>query len=531
MSFWGLSRSGKDMRGMMNEIPRWQFDQFKRLAGNGNDLYDAAGQLRPEYLNLLRQQIDQGFGTPGDIRGLGKQVMPGVEDAISRRWGRLGQIGNQWNKTTKAGQTMGDINNAMNRYQGDILRTGGQNAGDINSTYNRMFGRVGKSSGKLTDLITNTYGRERGSANDAYGGLLDQGKGTYGGLGGSLEGTYGEALKNIDKTDPSGSFAAARAGRAFAPMMRNAMERLRRSGGTPNSVEGANMLRGVEASRARSMDDQMAAGMGRFADRKNSALLGRQAGRERLGLGQLNYNTGLTTDVNAINRALGLAQGNAYADTIKNDRNLRMGLDEQLLQNNLGNRNQMFGRSADFWNKKMNNALLNRDMQLQDFSTGSNLQREKNAEDLNNLDLRNTQFGRGAWLQGLNLNRRDTGTGNMGNLMGNLYNTGLRQTNAAGGYANDALRGAQNSYGLEQQNSGWGKQLAGAGAAFAMNLIAPGSGNVLNGMMQGGRQQGYGGFGTPNFNPNANPYPWQQQAPRSNAGQWLFGNPFGGGRP
>lgn len=205
MSFWGASDAQKEATGAPREIGAYSRDQMKSWLGRANLQGQRGEQYQGEAADYWRNMRDQGFYSPEDIRGFGQQVMPGVDEAIARRQGRLQDIGADWGTTEAAGR------GRLDEKGENINRAYEQGAGTLNDTYGRIGARGEDISNRIVGNIGDTYSAQRGATTDLFGNLInanDQGfgkvqreaSGLYGGLRSDAAGQYGRMGGDVTGT-------------------------------------------------------------------------------------------------------------------------------------------------------------------------------------------------------------------------------------------------------------------------------------------------------------------------------------------
>ncbi len=516
MSFWSMSRAGKDAQGQLSEMPKWYKDSFTKDLGRSNDLYDTSRGATNEYTAYLRDRMANGFATPEEIQQAGQAMLPGVDDAISSRRGRLNDIGASFDPRT--GQVLDEVNGRIDEYGGAIQGTFGAAEGDTGDTFNRMRGRNEGISNDITGVMRGAYEGSAANAAGTYGGLRGANSRMAQDFYDSTGNTYDLATKNLEQLRPNGEFAAARTSRAFSPLVASTQRRLRAAGVDANSPEASVQLTRVGAARARAMDDQYADANTEFVDRSNSMLFGKQGDMERLRRSEFGTEADLATQQDAIDRGLRLGESSAFGAEKSRLNNLQNSADAGQFSANQYNRDQNFNRTADYLNQRTNAALMGRDMNLQDWNTRSNLAREQNQEDLTGLNLKDFQNQRGVEQTGRNIDQRNQAAGGLGQQGNQFMNNAQGWGNQAMGWGNGAQQGFQNAYGVESQNAGWGKKLVAGAAAAGADMFLPGSGQLIRGAAgggQGGGQYGggYQGGGVFSFGNIQNPFKRKTYSP------------------
>jgi hypothetical protein len=476
----------------MAELPFWQIERLKQMWHRSDQGMPLADFLRQFGVDESMAGYAEGFPDPWQVRQTGQEILP-YQDALDRRAGRLGNIQDMFGDVPGAEQTYGDLSGYIDEFGANVSRTADQGRDEIDNATRRMLEQQGFAHGDIMGNIRDVFGGARGQTQGLYGGLLDETDKTYGELTGSGRSTYGDLIGSggetydemrdvVERTAPSGEYAAARTARSFAPMMRAAMQRLRASGIDPNSIEAQSALRGVEAERSRAMDEQMAGGAERYADRMSRMLTGEQGMRERLGLGQqdmlermglgrLGFGSQLAREGGAIDRDLLLGSGDEFRRQIREHTGIGRGLEQDRLGLSLGNINRTFDRAADYLGQRQGAALQRRNMGLEDYGINANLQRELNNEELLGLDLSQRQYDLGQQNELLDQQRR------MQMLM-NLQGLGQQINNNAMNWqqlGNQMYGPTMNSMAQARQNEqGYGMPLIGAVAGTGLSFATGG---------------------------------------------------------
>lgn len=513
---------------------------YDNLYGWANDIGYTQGATDQDILDTFMRGSTADRATSGDILGdIGR-----TSDFLQRG----------------ANDTFGGLRGANARLGQDLLNATNQAYSGLRSDSDRTF------SGLESEL------------GQAFAGLNQQGRDTFSRLGSSAEDTFTEALGEAEKLRPGSELWAQRIGRNFAPVVAQANSRLRRMGIGPNDLQSASLNADIGSQRARAMDDAMAQEMGTFADRMNSLRLGRQGARERLGLGQLSFNRDNVLDeqsgrqrlrLGGLQNRQGLTEreqgiGRDLAQTgFDREANLAIGQNDRVSQaardastrsaaeriRSLGNQQALdASRSAQAqrnlaaalqnttdWRNAGNQAALGRrSMELDDWQTQADLARERNAEDLIGLNLRNQQYQMGQDWWTRNLGMRDSAASNLANMMAQMYGQRNSSANMARGFGGDAYQGYGDTRRNEEGKGGWLSRMI-AGFAPGLLSLIPGVGPVLGSIAStgmgatgfgGGRGAPGGGFGGTSFNWQNAIQGWRNQGRRGgNTGR--FYDPYG----
>ncbi len=224
MPAFNSSGAYREAAGFSREYADWNYDQFQRWLDRMVDSGAIADELRSELIYHARDQINSGFPAPDVIRQIANDVVPGVEDALQRRQGRLNTIQELFQNRTPASETMGRIFDNINEQAGDISRTGDATQREIEDTYGRIgsmndrtsgevvgnigettrslqggvsdtFGRLNRSNSGVTDAVARanerTTGELRSNAGRVFGNLSRENRDVYGDLRGSADAAYG----------------------------------------------------------------------------------------------------------------------------------------------------------------------------------------------------------------------------------------------------------------------------------------------------------------------------------------------------
>lgn len=518
MSFWGMSQTGKDAQGKMNELPNWYFDQMKNWWGQSNDYLPKAQGLQDEALTEYRRRMGQGFGSVQDLRGIGQEIMPGVDEAIGNRQDRTNVLRGRAGQIPNAGQVRGELDASTDEYGAGITGTYDAAEQDIGGTYGGLKRRADSTGRDIVGSIDDSYGAADRNSTNIYNESRGNVGSTYGNIGRSIDSAYsdvdagtgaafGEAQSNLDKLNPNGEFRAARVGRSFAPALSSTAQRLRRAGIDPASLEGNAALQEVEGRRARAMDDSYADENQRFVTQKNNLTLDKldrdtaskiqrmqsATGAERERLAAELGLSGKQSD-NQINLSLG--KGKTFRDEMGRQLSTEIGLDQNRLGASLDNLNTTQDRSRDYYNQRRSNVGAERDMGLQDFQVQAGLEDRANADDMIGFDLKNQQYQQGVNQRGRDLDVTGQAADNINQAGNQAWGRATQAGQMGGQFGNQAQQGYGQTFQRESANAGWGKKLLGAAAGMAANYFLPGSGGIVSGAFgNGGMPAGYGSYG------------------------------------
>lgn len=183
----------KEAAGFNREMGNWSFEQFKEWLHRANQSGAISDQIRDQILGYAQDQIAQGFASPDDVRAIANQIVPGVEEALTRRQDRLNQIQDRFSNRVPIGDTLARFNDNLQGSADDITRTGETNQGEIDSVTGRAFGREDDVTNRVQRNIGDTYGRAEGGVNDTFGSL----RGTNARVGGDLLSSLNRAYSGM----------------------------------------------------------------------------------------------------------------------------------------------------------------------------------------------------------------------------------------------------------------------------------------------------------------------------------------------
>lgn len=478
-SFWGPNDTMKEAAGYPREWANWMNQQAKDALFRQNQAGWNADRASEMGLDWDTKRRENGIGPIDTIRGYGSQLMPGVPEYLQGQKERLAQIRADWEGRPKAADTMATIYDNLNQKGAAIGRTYDANQSEINDTASRAMGREEAANRTIVGDIQDRYAKLEANANDDYGDMRGRNAATFGALKDSSEATYGDILKDVEMLKPSGEFAQARAARSFAPMMASTAGRLRRAGVGGDSLQGLSAMQRVEAARARAQDDAAVEGTGKYVDARTGALVNREGARERLGRGELEGEIGLHSEQSGIIRNLGREAGDLYRGETVRSTGALQGIDRDRSDRTVTNTNQDYDRTNRFWDEKSDAAVFDRGLNLEDWNTGANLTREAGAIDREGIDLNKQVSDAGMAYNMYDLARRDAGNEGIKGYGRDQYGNMYRSGQMAMGYGDQATQNYKTAYALNAPKAGYGlKALAGVGAA-GMDMVAPGSGQIL----------------------------------------------------
>lgn len=512
MPAFGSSDAQKEAQGYSREAGNWNFGQYKNWL-NQATAKGAQGDALTQKVNdnnFNRTQV--GFAQPDQITSRGQQIMPGVQGTIDTGNSRLQGVQDSFSALPGAGQTMGTIQQNLD----DAGRQIGGNydaiQNDINGTYGAAGQREAAGHQTVVDDLTGRYAALNKNVDTAYGDLR-----------GKNASTGAEMQQNAELLRPGSQFQQGQVARAFAPEISNTLQRLRRSGVDPNSVQAVGALNSVERDRARGMDDAAAKGTAGYVDAIN-----------RLKSQQLNNEIGLGTDQVDKTTNLGREQGNAYRDEVTRNTGAQTGLDLSKMDNSVKNRDTAFTRGQDYYSKKNDAALLDRNLNQQDWGTNANLARERNANDVNNLGLLDTQYQRGLQWTANDLTEKNSAWNQLGAQGNQDTANAFQAANTARGFGNDASQNYATTFAQESPNANWGGKMLAGVAGGLLNAVAPGAGGGFTSYASGGQPQqggraGGSGGGTSGgglFGSSMNPYIMSAQQYSTDQPKWGSSQPL-----
>lgn len=170
MPAFGNSSAYNESVSAQREIGAYSFDQYVQALGRMGDSGRISNELRDQLIWYARDQIEKGFASPQDITAVAQQIMPGLEQALERRQGRLNSIADLNAARTPAAQTLAGILENNQGQAGDITRTQEGNQNDINDLASRAFGREDAATTEIQNRIGTDYGRFEDTLGSAYGG-------------------------------------------------------------------------------------------------------------------------------------------------------------------------------------------------------------------------------------------------------------------------------------------------------------------------------------------------------------------------
>lgn len=521
MSFWGMSKIGKDAEGNLAELSRWYNDQMKQNLGWGTTAQQKADDLNQWSQQYWQNVANNGLGTIEDVQGAGKQIMP-IDEAIAARQALLNKTQAGWDNVDKSGVTMAKVNQGLTDLGAGIGRNFDAQQHTIDQATNTDYTNEDTAHTAVAGGINKTYGDLGAATGKTYGDLADQAGKTYSDLGTAATKTYAglrdtnaktfaEEQANLEALKPGGDKQVAQVARSYAPVIAGAQSRLRRSGIDVNSPQAQAVLRSSETARARAMDDAAAAATTNYVNSKNALKTSQLQNELGLGQTQAGLERGYAETGAGLQRGYGETGAGIqrnYAETGGNQTNAEIlrhagasnAINDQNAQLTMANRENSNNQGRDLTQQQIQSALLDKQLQTQDWQTQAGLNQTSADEELNKLNLKNQQ-----WQQGMNWTQaqqqsKNTGAGQVGNLMNTDYANWATAQKLAQGWGQQATQNDQIVRQNESQNAGWGTKLLAGVAGGALNMVVPGAGSLVTGAANGATGGGgtAGGWGTQN---------------------------------
>lgn len=482
MGFWGMSSRGKNARNQVNNIAGWQQGQATDWGDKANESWKRGQEGQDWAAKYWQNRAENPAVTPGQARRTGQDIL-NIDEPLANMWGRAAQVQSAWENNVPKAQQVTDQLNATTTTKGERLGDYGtgqqflidQGAGDLT-------GNVQRASGAVTDNLAKTYGDAAAGFNGAYDDLTGNINTTRDSLLGKTDAAYAgmdknvsDYAKSVEMLKPGGEFAAAQTARSFAPAMASAEGRMRRGGIDPNSVQAASVMAGLSGQQATAMDDQMAQGTARYVDAQGN-LTGM---KNNLASGKLNTGIGLTQDAlgmttslgqeqAGVNRDMTLAQGAETRGQIRSDAAALNNIITRGQDQTLNLNSDVHQQGQTNLDEQSRNAMANRDMAGQDFTTFSNLMKDQNNLDLTGIDLSKAQYDLGRQNELLNIQEQDKGAGALADIAQANFGNAGGAAGTAGQFARGAAGLYKNIWDEEAKNAGWGtKMLIGSGLSAA----------------------------------------------------------------
>jgi hypothetical protein len=507
--FWGLSSRGKEaqnnLAGMRNQY-QGQFDQWLGRSGDswnrGNDLFNWSS-------NYWRDRANTGAPSVEDIRRTGEAIMP-YQTELNRIRQRNLDAGEDFRNSVGSWENLSPwMTNNLNLQQQNINNNSDYIRDQIDSTHGSTTGRERETSANVLGNITRSFDDARDIIGGAYGRARTDNDKTYNDILSRTGNAFGAMRRDLEQIKPGSQAQQAQVSRSFAPNIANAAGRLRRAGVGADSLQGSNIIGNAEVARARAMDDRAAASTGQYVDSMTRLRSGELGATTDALTSRLNNSMNLGTTEAGLQSNLSLGRGSATSqeqirsgDSLNNMDYLRLGGNTQ----NSNNTTNLLNQNV---RDRMNNDLLGRQIQMEDFRTREGLRGDANNIDLTGINLGNQQWQQGMNWQNWDRSSRDNAANQMGNLMQGQYNNSFNGANTANQFGQVPLQMWNQQLQQEQANSGWGKRLLGGLAGSALSYFTGGFGNALGraggklgGMLGnalgGGRNPQGGGFNVSN---------------------------------
>jgi len=461
-SFWGLDNAGKEAQGWPREYGAYQSQAYKDWLAQKNKNISAAESASTWNKDYNLRRAEQGVGDTTDIRDIGKRIMPGVDDYVTAKRGRIQDETDAFEKLPSADETMDKINRATSDKGEYIRQTRDANLTDIGDTYHRGMASEQEASDYVTKDLTDRYDSLRANTRDAYGKLKA-----------SADESWGKQLANSELLKPGSQFQQAQTARSFAGQQAGATAALRRMGVDPNSPQAFAAMQRVATARSRAMDDAAAAGTDKYLAMNNEVLRGREGDRQKLGLGELDTDTALSVD-----------QGTGLRNNAVRHSGVNIGLDQTRGTAVRGQNNDTLDRTSDWLDEGARNALTNKMLHTQDWQTRAALADKMSDAELESIGLHRSEFDAGMDFRLKDLSERNAGADRVGQYGENQYSHAYSAANEANASGDRAMGAYKTAYEYEAPQAGYGLKMIAAAAAPAVAMI-PGAGPILSAGMQG----------------------------------------------
>lgn len=184
-AFWGPSDAQQDAEGFFPAQGAWNTQQYKDWLDRAIRYGQNAENWGPWAVDYFQNVATHGIGTPDDVRAYGDWIMPGRQQVVDSRTGRLNSIGQDFENTA----------GGMQQRWGELGRGIGQNydaiQGDINDAFRTIGQRGDAVHGDVIRNIGDTFGGARGSVQDTMTGLRKQSGSAYDDMSGDAAALYG----------------------------------------------------------------------------------------------------------------------------------------------------------------------------------------------------------------------------------------------------------------------------------------------------------------------------------------------------
>lgn len=547
-SFFGLDAAGQEAQGWPRELGAYDAKQYKDWLAKSQNYSNLSDFYTGGAADYWTQRRNDGFTDPGMITKTGQAISPWVQDYVQNSQGRRSQIKANEDGRPTAATVGGEMSGRLDTMGQNIGNAYTDMEGEVNDTSGRMMGRENGASEDVVNNIKDSSGAMTGAVNDTFGLLRGDNSKTYDGIKGSGKESFAKQAANLALIKPGGLAQSARVSRSFAPQVSDTLQRLKRMGIDPNSPEAAAALRNVETSRSRAMDDATAGATDSFISKSNdleSSQLGFQTAADRA---RLENEAGLATgQVDRSNKIAGQAATDFQKEKRTNANNLNQ-VDRDRSGRAAENLDTSFTRGQDLLTKRNQLSDWQRSAGMTDVDRANANIEGDNANEASNGALLNNQFDRGMAWQGADQSTKDNAASNLGQVANRYNNNMFQAANTAQGFGKQASDSYQTAYGYEAPQAGWGMKLLGGIASAGLNMVEPGTGTALSGVMGatggfGTNATGYGGpSGGSGYGGGAggggNPYSFsampQQNYKMPGSGDWLssvMGRLKGGAMP
>ena len=444
MAAFGMSKSGKQAQGWLNESMRYGEDQFKRNLEKSQTAYDRG---RAGY-NAYAQGVQ-------DVKDAGT----GFLDQPYQQWNNIyGNLANQWANTAGQGQAnLGEWKNAIGKGYTDQMGFADSMSARNDQTQRDNMHNIGSEFGALRKQNWDRYGQMQDQNTALYGGLRDQSRGVYQGAG-----------QRADYLKPASEAAQAMVARSFSPQMASTAMRLQQAGLRPGDPQYEAAMSRVESARARGMDDDLAKRTSEWVNTRNQ--LDQSGLQTDLGLAQTGAGIGRDLSTKQLGTNIELGMGQLGATTTEANRWLNTA--NQTDMNRQGITQQNVNNIGD-WANKANQ------QNVQNFQIGADLQK-----DIANGNIQQAmQKYKIQWDQ-------LAATGDVAKqemLFAQMYDQIARQHGEA------AAQQAMKVYQTEAANAGWATKMIAGAATSALTGLATGGLSGL-GKIGGGGMKDYGSY-------------------------------------
>ena len=460
--FWGATDAMREAAGWPREWGAWQKGQVQPWLASSTEAQDKAKAYSDWAANYYTNLANAGIGTPADITATGKEVMPGVDEAIATRKANLDKLAESYGQLPKAGETMGDIYGNLDTKAAQIAKETGQQQANVFDVTGRELTRENAANQQAQSDVANRYGQLSDTTRDVYDELRRKNAALYEGLQTAGTNAYGDVYKNLALLNPAGEAAAATTTRSYAPMMAGATRTLRAAGISPNSPEAMSMIGNVQAQRARGVEATRQATTQDYVAKMNEAKLGEQAQREKLGIAKFGGEAALQTSKTGIMTDLSKEQGNLFRTEALRSLAATQGIDVGQAEAQSKILTDQLTRNLAVLDDKNKAALLSRTLEQDDWQGMAEIIKTLNQEELTKLGLEQTRFQAGMDYTVANMTEQDKSAAAMVGLSSQQYVQALNAANQARAYGTGALDSYLKAYAIDAQSAGWGAKLLAA---------------------------------------------------------------------